>query len=216
VLYIKGLDLTSPSNAQIIIQIAPLTLAIVGLTLFKEKLSKTQVVGFIIAISGFILFYRDQLSNLFSGIDTYNTGTIMVVFSAFSWVFYAASQKYLVKKYDAQSLNLIIFFVPTIFLIPFISLSGFEGLSFGVWVLMIFLGLNTIIAYGALAEAFRYLEANKVGIIITLNPIITIAIMLTITALEVTWIAPEYINLMGILGAGFVVVGAILTVRSKK
>lgn len=216
VFYIKGLDLTSPSNAQIIVQIAPMTLAIVGLTYFREKLNRIQIVGFAIAISGFILFYRDQLSNLFSGADVYNTGTLMVVFSAFSWVLYAASQKILVKKYNAQSLNLIIFLIPTIFLIPFISIADFQGLSFGVWALLIFLGLNTIVAYGALAEAFRYIEANKVSIIITINPMITIAIMLILTALEVSWIAPEHISLTGILGASLVVGGAILAVKSKK
>lgn len=216
VFYIKGLDLTSPSNAQIIIQIAPISLAIVGLTIFKEKLNRIQLVGFAIAIAGFILFYRDQLSNLFAGADTYNTGTIMVVGAAFSWVFYAASQKFLVKKHNAQSLNLIIFLLPTLFLIPFISFSEFQGLSVGIWALLAFLGLNTVIAYGSLAEAFKYLDANKVGVIITLNPMITIAIMLILTAMEVTWIAPEKISIYGVLGALLVVVGAILAVKSKK
>ena len=131
-------------------------------------------------------------------------------------VTYAAIQKVLVHKYNAQSLNLIIFLVPTLFLIPFVSFSDFVGLSFAVWALLAFLGLNTIIAYGALAEAFKYIDANKVGVIITVNPMITIAIMLILTALEVNWIAPEHISLWGILGAGLVVAGAILAVRSKK
>jgi len=216
VFYIKGLDLTSPSNAQILIQIAPMSLAIIGLTVFKERLNRIQLVGFGLAILGFLLFYFDQLSNLFIGTDTYNTGTLMVVFAAFGWVVYAALQKVLVRKFNAQGLNLIIFLIPAIFLLPFVSLSDFQGLTIGVWALLIFLGLNTIVAYGALAESFKYIEANKVSIIITLNPMITIAVMSILTMMEVTWIAPEIINWQGLLGAGLVVTGAVLAVKSKK
>ena len=85
-----------------------------------------------------------------------------------------------------------------------------------VWLILLFLGVNTLLAYGFLAEAFKYLEANKVGIIITLNPMITIVAMLTLTYLEVSWIEPERISAWGILGALLVVSGAILAVRSAK
>ena len=215
--YIKGLELTSPSSAQIIIQLAPLMLAVVGLVLFREKLTRLQGLGFVLALTGFFMFYKDQLGFLFSdGHKSFNLGVIMVIIGAISWVVYAALQKLLVKKYHAQSLNLIIYLVPTIMLIPFITISNLSSLSTGLWALMIFLGINTLVAYGALAEAFKYLEANKVGIIITLNPMITIATMLMLTYLEVSWIAPEYISIQGVLGAVLVVSGAVLAVSSRK
>lgn len=215
--YIKGLDLTTPSSAQIIIQLAPIMLAVVGLVVFKEKLSRVQSLGFILALTGFYLFYKDKLGfSLLDGQQSFNTGVLLVIFSAASWVVYAAIQKVLVKKFHAQSLNLIIYLVPALMLIPFITIGDLMAMSPWVWALMIFLGLNTVVAYGALAEAFKYLEANKVGIIITLNPMITIATMLILTSFEVSWIAPEHISLRGIIGAGLVVTGAVLAVRSKK
>lgn len=215
--YIKGLQLTTPNSAQVVIQIAPIILAIIGLIFFKERLSKVQALGFLLALSGFVLFYYDKLSSFFNETrDTFNFGILLVVLGALSWVIYAALQKVLVKKYNPQSLNLIVFLVPGILLIPFVPMDAFMNLSLPMWGLLAFLGVNTLVAYGSLAEAFRHLEANKVGIIITLNPMITIAAMYLLSILEVSWIAPEKISVFGLMGAVMVVTGAIFAVRSKK
>ena len=49
-------------------------------------------------------------------------------------------------------------------------------------------GKITLIAYGTLAEAFKYVQANKVSIIITLNPIITFGTIAILAALQVDWV----------------------------
>jgi drug/metabolite transporter (DMT)-like permease len=74
---------------------------------------------------------------------------------------------------------------------------------------MIFLGLNTILAYGAIAEAFRFIPANKIGIILTINPIITIVTMGFLTSIGVSWIEPERISFYGFLGAALILIGVI-------
>ncbi len=71
----------------------------------------------------------------------------------------------------------------------FADFHALSKLSFGMWMLVIFLGLNTLIAYGTLAEAFKYLQASKVSIIITLNPIITISALTVMAYLIVQIIA---------------------------
>jgi drug/metabolite transporter (DMT)-like permease len=214
--YIKGVELTTPSNAQIIIQIAPVLLAIVGLIFFKEKLTRIQATGFLLAIAGFVLFYQDQLTNLLSSTDTYNKGILIVVGAAFTWVVYASLQKILVRSIPTQRINLIIYGVPSLLLLPFVDYEGFLNLPLWVWPVLIFLGINTLLAYGFLAEAFKHIEANKVGIIITLNPMITIATMLVLTYMEVSWIEPERMSIPGFIGALLVVSGAILAVRSSR
>jgi len=104
--YIKGLDLTTPSNAQVIIQLAPLLLVVVGLIIYKEKVSAHQIFGFVVALFGFGVFYRDQISQLLGSPDNYNTGVTWVVGSALAWVLFASLQKGLVQKFHAQGLNL--------------------------------------------------------------------------------------------------------------
>jgi LPXTG-motif cell wall-anchored protein len=81
---------------------------------------------------------------------------------------------------------------------------------------MIFLGVNTFIAYTCLANALKYTEANKVSMIIILNPMITFATMGILTYLDVSWIAGEKFTILSIVGALLVLSGALLVARKNK
>ena len=214
--YEIGINLTSPGNAQVFIQIGPISLAIIGILAFKERLSFRQFLGFILAGTGLALFYRDQLKNLLGNEDIYVTGVIWVIFSAFAWTTYAVLQKKLVEKFHAQQLNLVIFGLPAFILLPFVDFSGFQNYTPTLWALLISLGINTIVAYGCLAEAFKYVEANKISVIITLNPIITFIAMSILDSMQVTWIKSEMITIFGIAGAALVISGAVMVVIPKK
>jgi drug/metabolite transporter (DMT)-like permease len=214
--YAIGINLTSPGNAQVFIQIGPISLAIIGILAFKERLSFRQFLGFILAGTGLALFYRDQLKNLLGNEDIYVTGVIWVIFSAFAWTTYAVLQKKLVEKFHAQQLNLVIFGLPAFILLPFVDFSGFQNYTPTLWALLISLGINTIVAYGCLAESFKYVEANKISVIITLNPIITFIAMSILDSMQVTWIKSEMITIFGIAGAALVISGAIMVVIPKK
>lgn len=214
--FLYGLKLTSPATAQIIIQVGPIFLGIVGLIFFKEKISVRQAVGFAIAGTGMFIFYRQSLAGMGQDEELFNMGIIWIVVAAMAWVTYATLQKILVKKYPAQQLNLFLFALPIVLFLPFIKPSGFLDLSFGNWMLLIYLGLNTLIAYGSLAMAFKYLEANKVSVIITMNPIITFILMGLLTYAEVRWIEPEVFTTWGIVAAVLVIFGAVLAVAFAK
>ncbi|MBA7517640.1 hypothetical protein ES705_09694 [subsurface metagenome] len=106
--------------------------------------------------------------------------------------------------------------LPAIGYFPFVDFQEF-GLATGLeWGLLLFLGCNTLFAYGSLAYAFKYLEANKISVIITFNPIITISVMSILTILEVEWIVHEKFTLVSLAGALLVISGAVLTVLRKK
>ena len=139
-----------------------------------------------------------------------------MILAALAWTGYASLQKKLVQKYHAQQLNLIIFGLPMIILIPFIDFSAFVDFSPGLWALLIFLGVNTIVAYGCLAESFKYMEANKISVIITLNPIITFVTMSILGSMDLEWINAEVMTIFGVAGAMLVIFGAIMVVIPKK
>jgi len=214
VAFLTGLDLTSPGNAQVVIQLAPITLALAGMFLIGERVSVRQGFGFVVALLGFVVFYRDQLSAYSGQEETYNWGILMVVLAAAAWVVYGLIQTNLVKRRSPHQLNLVIFGLPAMALIPLVDFSSFWQISTTNWILLIYMGLNTIAAYSALTEAFRHLEVSKVGIILAVNPVVTLAIMAMLEYLEVTWIDPERISLWGTTGASFILVGAIMAVKS--
>ena len=215
--YMLGIHYTTPSNAQLFIQTGPLLLAIGGLVLFKEKLVSRQLVGFVVAIVGFSFFYRDQLSAFFESRGTYQNGILFTISGAVAWATYAILQKKLVVNHPVDNLNLVLFGLPALLYLPFINLAPLLQLHWSWWLLMLFLGVNTFIAYTCMANALKYTEANKVSIIIVLNPMITFITMGILTRMNVSWIAHERFSLETIIGAAIVFAGAILVVgRARK
>jgi len=214
--FLYGLKLTTPGTAQVIIQVGPIMLGIVGFLFFREKISKRQAMGYLIAGIGLLIFYRDNISRMMENEELFNMGVIWIIVGAMSWVVYATFQKLLVKKYPPQQLNLFLFGFPVVIFLPFIKPEGFLHLTTGQWFLLIYLGLNTLIAYGSLSMAFKYIEASKVSIIVTLNPIITFISMAVLTYMEVSWIEPETLSPLGMVAASLVLAGAIMAVTFSK
>lgn len=214
--FMMGIHYTTPSNAQLFIQTGPILLAVAGIVFFKEKISRLQTVGFAVAIAGIAFFYRDQLMAFFDTKHEYNLGVIYILTSAMAWATYAILQKKLVKKYSIESLNLVIFGLPVLLYAPFINLGPLLHVSWVTWVLLLFVGLNTLFSYTFLSVALKNTDASKVSIIIILNPIITFICMDIFTRLDVTWIQHERFSSMSIVGAVLVIVGAILVAKRQK
>ncbi|MFW5773511.1 MAG: DMT family transporter [Tangfeifania sp.] len=214
--FMLGINYTTPSNAQLFIQFGPLTLALAGFLIFKEKLSRRQMIGFFVALAGFAFFYRDQLLAFFEGKEEYNLGVLFTLSGALAWAAYASMQKKLVTVHPGQTLNLFLFGFPALIYLPFINLAPVLQLHWTWWLLILFLGANTFIAYSSLAQALKFIEASKVSVIIFLNPIITFITMGILTSLEVTWIGHERFSLTTIFGAALVISGAFLVVRKRR
>ncbi|MEZ5104794.1 MAG: DMT family transporter [Draconibacterium sp.] len=213
--YMFGIHYTTPSNAQLFIQLGPIILAIVGFIFFKEKVARNQIIGFAIAFLGLSFFYRDQLSAFFDS-GNYNIGILLTISGAMAWSLYAIFQKKLVTKYRVESLNLFLFGFPAVVYLPFVEFKPLLELPFSWWLLLFFLGANTLIAYTCVAKALKYAEANKVSVILIVNPIITFITMGILTYLDVSWISHERFSVITIIGASLVILGAILVSKKVK
>ncbi len=205
--FMKGVEYTTTSSAQVFIQLGPVLFAIAGFFIFREKITWKHVVGFVILMVGLILFYRDHLHAV-TNQSEYSIGIMWVLIAAISWAGYAILQKDLTSSYSSNQLNLFIYGFCAVIIAPFTPFDGFIHLSFSSWMLMLFLGINTLVAYGAIAMAFRYLETNKVSVIITMNPIITFVLMYIFAEMQVTWIKPEHLSVISIAGAIIALAGA--------
>ena len=214
--FMWGVQYTTPGNAQVAVQTGQVVLAIFGVVFFKEKLSLVQGLGFLLALIGFWIFYQQHLTALPANKSEYTKGMLLTVSAALTWAVYAAMQKKLIQQHPVTTLNLFIFGLPILLYLPFANFASLAHLSLGYWLLLIFLGANTLISYGCLTLALKYMEAGKVSILLIMNPIITFAIMAVFTWLQVTWIAPEHFSVLSIFGALLALFGAILVVRKKK
>ncbi|MBW8330454.1 MAG: DMT family transporter [Prolixibacteraceae bacterium] len=214
--FMLGIQYTSPSNAQVAIQSGPVLLAVFGIFFFKEKVSRIQIVGFLLTIIGFWIFYQQHVGAVPAGQEgQYTKGMLITLTGAVAWAIYAILQKKLVLSYSVGTLNVFIFGLPVLLYLPFVDFANLAHISFGYWALLVFLGANTLISYGCLSLALKYLEAGKVSVIIVLNPIITFILMGILTWMQVTWIDGEHFSVLSIVGALVALAGAILVVRKK-
>lgn len=212
--YMNGLALTTPSVAQILIQLGPLLLAIAGVVLFGERLGARQVLGGLVALVGFAVFYADQHGGAVVPRETLRAGVGFLVFGAVTWAAYAVLQKRLVGRgLGAQQLNLVLYALPAACLWPFADLPSLSRLDAGGWAIMAFLGANTLLAYGALGEALRRLPAYQVSLIITANPLITLAAMELLRGAEPAWLPADAVGIGGYAGALLVLVGVAAVLR---
>ena len=209
--FLKGVDSSSPSNAGILIQIAPVMLVILGVVLFKERFHWKQGVGLAIAVVGFVFFYRDQSRQW--GSEAYTETSVYMVAAAVLWAVYMACQKKLSVTFKAQNLNLLVYGIAALVLIPTAVWSDFNNPHFGSWVLMIFLGVNTLLAYGCLAEAVNYIPLWLISVVVTLNPFITLIAMQVLSVVSPGWVEPEVIGLWGYIGASIAISGVVMVIR---
>ena len=212
--FIAGIKYVSPSSSQIFIQIAPVSFALSGIIIFREHVSWKHIVGFIGVLAGIGLFYSEQLGEMTAGADHFTRGLLLVLGGGLSWAVFATLQKGLVQKIHPNQLNLFIYGTCALGLVPLVKFSSFQGMTAVNWILLIYLGLNTVLVYGSLALAIKLTEATRVSVIITLNPIITFVTMAILTRMNVSWIEPESFSLVSVLGALTVLAGAILVISA--
>lgn len=213
--FIRGLELTSPGIAQIFIQLGPVLLAVSGFVFFKEKLAIRQAGGLLLVSAGLMIFYNEQIHLILTDRGAWQKGVVWIIIAAVTWAAYSVLLKIMVLKYPPMQLNLVIFGLPALLYLPFVNFGHFLQLTLAGWLILIFLGLNTLVAYGLLSLAMKYTEANKISVILILNPILTFALMAIISSSGATWIKHEHFTLVTIAGAIIVLAGAILTIIRK-
>ncbi len=214
IFYLLGLQKTTPANAQVIIQLAPALLAMGGIILFRERYNRWQWLGFLTLIFGLILFFKDQIKLMAENISTYQTGILLIIAAAIVWAVYALAQKQLLRDISALSVMTFIYVFATIVLFPTSNPESLLQLTSWQWWVVIFCSINTLVAYGAFAEAMDHWEASRVSAVLALTPLGTIATAAVIHNYWPQIMAAEKIDITGWIGTALVVCGSIVTAVS--
>jgi len=216
ILYMLGLELITPSAAQVVIQLAPLLLLIGGVLVFKESFSRLQWVGVTLFILGLVLFFNHRLDALLSDHSKYAYGLLLITLAAITWAAYALAQKQLLVHYGSQQIMFIIYVAASIIFLPTSNILSVVSLSSTQWALLIFCCVNTVIAYGCFAEALEHWEASRVGAVITITPLFTIGFAFLTNLFFPQYIELEKFNWISIIGAFILVLGSLMTALAKR
>jgi drug/metabolite transporter (DMT)-like permease len=215
ILFLKGLALTSPANAEVIIQVAPLLLGLGGLLIFRERYSWRQWSGVGILTMGLALFFHEKLTNIITAPITYLHGSTLVVLGAVAWAVYALAQKQLLQTLSSAHIMVIIYGACAFLFLPFATPKLVFTLNYFHWFSLIFCGLNTLIAYGAFAESLEHWESSRVSAVLATAPIITLISVDVVSVIAPSIIAPENLSTTGIVGAVMVVTGSVAMAIGK-
>jgi len=211
VLYLLGVHWTSPANAQLLIQLAPLLMALGGIWVFGERFRVAQWLGLALLALGMWLFFRDQLAAHAAAAtpsDHYVLGSACVVLGAVVWAGYALLQKQLLLRLGSMQVLLLIYVVAAAALLPFSHPASLARLDALHWAVLAYCAFNTIGAYGAFAEALAHWEASRVSAILATTPLLCIGAVALVHAWWPAALAPERITTAGWVGAALVVGGS--------
>ncbi|WP_434939284.1 DMT family transporter [Shewanella sp. HL-SH8] len=171
--FVYSLDYLAPGTAQLNFQTAPFFLAFGGVLLFKERLNAMQLSCFAALAIGMLMFFHPNLN--LGNTDNHQIviGVMIVQFSVLSWTSYALLQKSLGGKLSPSNVLLFIYGLGIFAMAPFSDFSHFALMDSSNWMVVIFCGANTLIAYGCFGQAMKYWPTAQVSAMLALTPVLS-------------------------------------------
>ena len=173
-LFFKGLAITTPINAAILMVTTPLFVAFFSFFLLNEKVTKLKVIGLCFGVFGAILLL---LGPSLSFNSTTLWGDLMVMTNAIIYAYYLIIAKPLLHKYSPLTVIKWTFFFGGLLVIPFgfteLKEVQWQAIPNSIWSAIIFLIIGaTYITYVLNAWALRNANATLVGAYIYLQPVL--------------------------------------------
>jgi drug/metabolite transporter (DMT)-like permease len=214
VLYLLSLLHTTPAVAQIVIQLGPMFFLLGGVLILKERFSPGQWIGFSALVTGLLLFFNSRLPELLEVSKGTGLGVLLLVMAAIIWAVYGVAQKQLTNILRPQQILLLIYAGAAAVLLPAATPAAIVGMNRIQFWMLIFSSANTLIAYGAFAEALDHWEVSRVGAVLALAPLFTLAGARLMTRFFPALLPPEGLGVLSILGALLVVAGSAVSALS--
>jgi drug/metabolite transporter (DMT)-like permease len=207
--FLVGLDLTTPASAQVLIQAAPLLLALGGLVVFRERFGRGQWLGLCVLVAGLGLFFAGQLRALVSELGTYLRGTALIGLAAVTWAAYGLAQKQLLRSLSSQQIMTGIYVGCFVCFSIGAAPSSLGALSTVGWASLAFAALNTLGAYGCFAAALEHWPASRVSAVLAWTPLVALAVGVVGASVAPELVSAEAVSPVSLIGAGLVVAGSM-------
>lgn len=174
IFYIKGVSLTSPIHASLLMLSTPILITVIAAWLLKERVTFLKLLGLALGISGAVVLVL-QKDNSASGSDIL-LGDLLVFLNAASYAFYLVLVKPLMEAYSPVKIIRWIFTFGALFIIPIgwndFSHTDWTALTPKAWAALSFIVVGaTFLAYLFNMYGVRYLGASVTGSYIYSQPV---------------------------------------------
>lgn len=173
-MFFKGLSLTTPVNASVLMLVSPVFVLIFSSFIFKTRPSWIQYVGILLSFTGAVILIGGKGITLHGGTFV---GDLFIIGNAISYAFYLVYVKELLFKYKSLTVIAWLFGFGFFMVLPFgwgdLQAASFSTFPQSVWWAIAFVVLGTtFVAYLLNAWALQKTSSEIVGSYIYLQPII--------------------------------------------
>lgn len=176
--FFYGLHYINASRASLIVALNPAVIGLASWLLFKERLSRTKVIGIAICIAGASLVIVSRNPQLLAGNADAWIGDLLIFGCVLGWSIYSLFSKELNQTLGPVQTVTYSILLGTLMLWMAsaargeLSLSALVNLGAQQWLSLIYLGvLGSALAYIGYYDGLRKIGATRSGVFIALNPL---------------------------------------------
>lgn len=209
--FFKGLSLTSPISAAVIMVTTPMIVLLLSAIIIKERMQTRKVLGIALGLVGtvFLIVYGKS-----SGHSTNaGFGNLLVFINAVSYGFYLILVKKLMQKYNAFTFVKWIYTFGFLMVLPF-GWSEFHAIDWnlmptGIYLKTVFVvAISTFLTYLLNLLSMKELNPSTVAVFIYLQPLFA-----TIFAIG---LGKDDLSLVKTISAALIFAGVYLVTQKKK
>lgn len=205
--FIAGLARTSAAHTALIVALGPVMVLILSCMMRVEALTWLKSVGMLISFCGVAVLSGGKTG---PGNDAHGLGDLILLAGSGVFAYYTILVKVIAERYDALTLNTMIFALGSLLMMPF---AGHKVLAvrWGAlpapawWGLAYMIVFGSVFAYLIYAFALTELSPSRVAAFAYLQPVIAIGLGV--------WILGERLTAGVVVGGGLILLGVYLTQR---
>ncbi len=192
-LFIKGLSLTAPINASLIMITTPILVLLLAALIIGEKITRYKALGVLLGAAGAALVIIYGQNTAASAVQSSSFGDLLVMINACSYGLYLVIVKPLMSKYHPITIIKWVFFWGFLFAIPFsypeFSQTDWERFPTYVWWAVVYVVIGaTFFTYLLNIFALQKVNASVVSSYIYTQPVIATCIAVALGKDELSWI----------------------------
>lgn len=208
--FFKGLSLTSPISAAVIMVSTPMIVLALSAIIMKERMKSKMIFGIILGLIGtaFLILYGKSIGSASNA----GLGNFLVLVNAISYGFYLIIVKKLMDKYNAFSFVKWIYLFGFIMVLPF-GWSQFDAVNWSAipvgitWKIVFVVIISTFLTYLLNLLSMKELKPTTVAVFIYLQPLFA-----TIFAIG---LGKDELSVVKIISALLIFIGVYLVTQKK-
>ena len=208
--FFKGLSLTSPISASVLMVSTPIIVLILSAVILKERMKKRMIFGIILGLIGtaFLILYGKSVGNATNA----TLGNFLVFVNATSYGLYLVIVKKLMDKYNAFNFAKWIYLIGFIMVLPF-GWSEFQTIDWALmppdiyWKIGFVVIFSTFLTYMLNLLTMRELKPTTIAVFVYLQPLFA-----TIFAIS---LGKDELTVVKIVSAVLIFIGVYLVTQKK-